>query len=632
LFPFIMFKNQKVLSAPGLRSACAVACGVLLSGVLSGVAWADDQLDALVVTATRTPQPINKVMADVTVIGRDVLERQASGNLGDVLRDVPGLEVVTNGGAGGTTGVFMRGGEKRHVLMLVDGVPLNTQNIDGVASLEAIPVQQIERIEVLRGAASVAYGSGGVSGVIQIFTKQGQSGLGASGGLGISDEGTLQGDVSWAAQQGAWRYGFTVAAAASRGINAKSGTQPGLQADDRDGYARQSSSAHLSYQANADHKLSASVLSAHQRAQYDDAATSTFDDHVSQDLSQVQAQWQARWTPNWTINRAMGHTTSASDSLAEFYQSVTSTRTQTASLVNQLRWDVHTLRATLDDRQDHLLDSYLPVSHDGQRADQHTTALGLGYGLDLEQVSVAINGRVDDSDSFGLRRTGSVAGAWAFQPGWRLRASTGTAFLAPTLYQLFSSYGNPALQPERSQTREVGVSQSADAGSWSLTAYHTQLSGLIQFDAGKYRNVQHARTRGLEWQGHTNVGDWQWTASLNWSSARNTDTNEWLLRRARTFGSIRAEFPLADWSLGAQARFSGRRADAYFDDVTYERTATFDGGYTVWSVDGQRALSSRLKLTWKVDNLSNHRYQTAYGFNTPGRTVFVGLRWSPAAL
>ncbi len=625
-----MFKNRQVLRAPGLRSACAVACGLLLSGLCPAVAWADDQLDTLVVTATRTPQPINKVMADVTVIGRDVLDRQAQGNIRDVLRNVPGIEVVGTGGGGSTTGVFMRGGEQRHVLVLVDGVPLNTQNIDGVAAWEAIPVQQIERIEVLRGAASVAYGSGGVSGVIQIFTKQGQSGLGASGGLGLSDEGSLQGDLSWAAQQGAWRYGFTVAGAASHGINAKSGTQPGTLADDRDGYGRQSASAHVSFQANADHKLNASLLSSHQNAQYDDTATTTYDDRVHQDLSQVQAQWQARWMPNWTMNTAIGQTTSASDSRSEFYQAVTSTRTQTASVVNQARFDAHTLRLTVDDRQDHLLDTYLPVTHDGQRADQHTSALGLGYGLDLDEVSVAVNGRADDNDRFGLRRTGSLAGAWAFQPGWRLRASAGTAFLSPTLYQLFSSYGDTALQPERSLTREVGLSQSGEAGSWSLTAYHTKLNSLIQFDASQYRNVQHARTRGLEWQGHTAVGDWQWTGSLNWSSARNSDTGEWLLRRARTFGSIRAELPVADWTLGAQAQFSGKRADAYFDDVTYARVPVQDGGYTVWSVDGQRALSSRLKLTCKVDNLSNHRYQTAYGFNTPGRTVFVGLRWSPA--
>jgi vitamin B12 transporter len=630
VFSFIMFKNQKVLRAPGLRSACAVACGVMLSGLVPGVARADDQLGALVVTATRTPQLVGKVLADVSVIGREAIERQGAGSVADVLRNVQGIEFTRNGDGASTTSVMIRGSNSRHVLVLIDGVPFDSQSSGG-ATWEAIPLQWVDRIEVVRGPASVAYGSGAMGGVVQIFTRKGKGAPHIEAGLGLSDLGLANGDFSLMGAVGDWDYAVGVAAESSDGFSSRADASPATVAGDRDGHVSNSSHLKLGWRPVADQQVQLSLTTSHLNTMYDASRTSSKDDRAYKDSNEAGLSWSARWLPQWRTVTALGQTNDAYETRGSgVYR--TSTRIQTASVLNHVQLDEHAVRFTVERREDHLLNSDLVVQPTGKRGDQVDNGLGLGYEWQGEQAAVSVTHRLDDSDRFGAHRTGALAGSVTLVPGLRLRASTGTAFRAPTIYQQYSRYGDPSLQPESSRTNELALTHEHNGLNLGATVFRTVYDNLIDFgaigtcldtSAGCYRNMAHARIQGLSLTADTQVNEVRLTASADYLSPRNTDTGKLLQRRAQRVAKVRAEWTWAEWALGAQAQGVGKR----YDDAANAKPL---GGYALYGLDASRRLTPESSLVVKVDNLSNHAYQTALNYGQAPRSVFIGWRWAPA--
>src|SRR3990167_8831026 len=191
---FMSFLNS-VPRAPGVRSALAVACGLVLAAPFVAQATDADDVGQVVVTASRAPQPISRVLADVSVITRDEIERRGSASAVDLIAALPGFEISRTGGPASITGVFLRGAESRHLLVLIDGVRVDTQSGAGGATWEALPASQIERIEVVRGPASAVYGSDAMAGVVQIFTRQGQGPARVEVGFGVGTLGLWSSDA-----------------------------------------------------------------------------------------------------------------------------------------------------------------------------------------------------------------------------------------------------------------------------------------------------------------------------------------------------------------------------------------------------------------------------------------------------
>ncbi len=605
----------------------------MLSGLWPGVASAEDQLEPLVVTATRVPTPINKVMADVTVISRQAIERQVSGNVGDVLRTVPGLEITRTGDAASVTSVMIRGSNARHVLVLVDGIPTDSQGTGG-ATWETIPLQWVDRIEVVRGPASVAYGSDAMGGVVQIFTRKGHGAPHIEGGIGLADQSLLSVDMSLMGAVDAWDYALGLAAEVSDGFNALVTAQPGKVAADRDGHESNSSHLKVGWQPVQDHKLQLSLTSQHLNNHFDASKTSNVDDQALKDSSEAAASWSAQWLPSWLTSASLGQTTDAYESRTAYLYH-TSTRVQTASVVNRWQVDEHAVRAILERREDHLLNSDLPVLGDSGRGDQASNGLGLGYEWQGDAGGLSATWRLDDNDRFGVHRTGAVASSWQFMPGQRLRASVGTAFRSPTIYQLFSTYGNVDLKPESSKTTELAYSFDGDGQRASVTAFRTAYDQLIDFGAtgvcldtdpvygGCYRNTAKARIQGLTFAGDVSIDALRLIASLDLLDPKNSDTGKRLARRARQAGKLRAEWPWGAWQMGAQALVQGRR----YDDNGNTKPM---GTYALYGLDASRHISPSWSVVARVDNVSDHAYQTALNYASAPRTVFVGVRWAPA--
>lgn len=627
-----MFFPSSVRYAPVSHSAIALGVAAALASfnVHSADAAQGETLEPIVVTATREPQAISRVLADVSVISREDIERQGGGiSVVDLLKNLPGFEIGRNGGPASTSSAFLRGAETRHLLVLIDGVRVDTQSGSGGATWEAIPASQIDHIEVVRGPASAVYGSDAIAGVVQVFTRAGQGPAKFDVGVGVGSLGSVSTDAQVSGSSGAWSYSVGVAAERSSGFNSKTNTVAGTRADDDDGYHSSSSSARVGYQFNDHHKVHASVVSQHVNGRYDSLPYSpNTDDHSIHDLNAVSAGWVAQWLDNWRSTLVLGQSTDRYETRPSAY--VTRTEVKNASWANQVTLGDQVLRATLEGREDRLLNSTLTTSPDAGKGTRRDGALGLGYDGRLGAWTWQTSVRGDRDSEFGSHMTGSVAAGFAINKQWGLRVSQGTGFRAPTLYQRFTDYGQANLRPEQSQTREVGLTYREGRTSVGVTVFHSHVIDLIQFgdpgvcvdSYGCYRNVSQARLAGVEFNGAVSVSGVNLSGTLSVGSPKNTQTDRLLARRARQHGSVRAETSLAQWLVGVQGQLSGKR----YDDASNKNRLP---GYAVWGVDAQRQLSNDWKLIVRVDNINDTEYQTARNYASAPRTVFVGLRWTP---
>ncbi len=619
------------------RSLLALAVLALASS-----AHAQNKLDTVVTTATRTPQRVSDVLADITVLTREDIERQAFGGLADLLAAQPSVQIARNGGPGSTTSIFLRGANTEHTVVLIDGVRMDTQSGSGGAPWEAIGLAQVERIEILRGPASAVYGSDAMGGVIQIFTRKGESipQLVLHGAVG--NLGTAKGDISLSGKKGDWDYALGVALETSDGFSTMP-DKPGLT--DPDGWRNHSLQARLGYAVNDQHRLSLSVTRSHVNAQYD----STFsppntDDRAVNDDRSLRAAWTAQWSQAWQSEFSASESGARYETLANGISGyLTETRVRAYAWANQIALPVGRLSATLERREDELLNSSLRPSRNG-KADRSQNALALGYLLNLGAFDGQVHWRHDKDSDFGGIDTGSVAAGWRFSPDWRAWASAGTAFRAPTLYQSFSQYGPldtlPALKPEHGRNKELGLRWASGEHQLSLTAYDNRIRDLINYDAqfalncpatdpqhvnswdGCYGNVARVHLRGASLQGQTEFAGWHLQASFDWQNPRDEISGARLGRRAPHYASLQLDKAIGDWSGSLGMTTTAARSDR-------NGSTQMLGGYALVNAALSYRINPQAKLQLNVDNAFDRVYQTARGYAQPPRTVMLGVTLTP---
>jgi vitamin B12 transporter len=559
------------------------------------------QLRETVVTATRTAQPLSDVVADVTIIDRQKIERSGAAGLADVLKRVPGIEMSRNGGPGANTSVFLRGAESRFTAVYIDGVRVDSQATGG-AAWESIPLALIDRIEVLRGPAGAVYGSDALGGVIQIFTKRGEQGFAPFAGAGLGTYNTRKLDA-----------GFS---GASDGFNAR--TVP-AQNPDRDDYRGQSANLRLGFQVNRAHRLEATYLTSDMDSGYDNGLGK--DDRNLHELHALGLNWQAQWTDAWSTRLSVTDSTDRYETRPSPY--LTLTRLRGYTLQNEFRLGAQLFTAALERKEDHLKNA--PIDQGRSQ-----NALALGYGFTEKNHTVQFNLRHDKDSEFGGKTTGSAAYAYAFTPEWRASASAGTAFRAPTLYQRFSEYGVATLVPESSRNVELGLRWAQGASSVGLVAYRNKVDNLITFAGagtcassfGCYSNTARAQYSGATLTAAHAVGGVNLAASLDVQNPRDLATGRSLARRAKQHGTLSADTRVGSWQLGAEAQFSGRR----FDDAANTRVLS---GYSLLNLSASTPIAKDWTLLARVDNLADRQYELARTYATAGRSFYVGVKWAP---
>jgi vitamin B12 transporter len=577
-------------------------------------------LSEIVVTATRIPQPLAELVADVTIIDRETIQLSGATGLADVLARVPGIQISRSGNIGSPTSVFLRGAESRYTAVFIDGVRVDSQSTGG-ASWQTIPLAQIDRIEVLRGPAAAVYGSDAIGGVIQLFTLKGEGALIPSIGIGFGTYNTKKVDAALSGSSSAIDYSFGFARETSSGFDSQSGT---THNPDKDGYRSESANAKLGLQVSKAQRIELSALTSDINSQYDAYGYNLarpVDDHSRLKLTAVGLNWLSLWSDTYSTRLSVTDSRDRYETTPSYY--LTETNLRSYLFQNKFQLGEHLLTATLERREDHLSNALI-------NANRSQDALALGYGWKHQSHTLQINLRRDQDSAFGAYTTGSAAYGFALSPQWRVTASAGTAFRAPTLYQLFSEYGVSTLQPETSRNFELGLRYTQGTSRFSFVAYRNLVSNLISFAAagpcassyGCYTNTSQAEYSGTTVSGSQQFGSINLHGSFDLQEPQNLATGKLLARRARQFGTLGADTRVAAWTVGAEAQFSGYR----YDDAANK---TRLGGYSLINLYASTPLSKDWALLARVNNLTDKNYQFANTYTTPGRTFFTGVRWAP---
>ncbi len=572
-------------------------------------------LGPIVVTATRVAQPLSELLADVTPVDRSRIESMGATGLSDLLGRLPGIEFQRNGGPGTTTGVFLRGAESRFTAVYVDGVRIDSQSTGG-APWEAIPLSQIDHIEVLRGPAAAVYGSDALGGVIQIFTKRGANGFAPFVGIGVGTYGTRKLDAGFSGASGPFDFSLGLADEQSSGYNARPIPS---QNPDLDGYRSQAANLKLGLQINKAHRLEATYLSNDLNAQYDNGLGK--DDRSLENLKAQGVNWLAQWTDAWSTRLSFSKSRERYQTAPSPYLTVTDL--SSFLLHNEFHQREHLFTADLEHKQDHLENA--PIDQ-GRSQD----GVALGYGFSDRQHTVQLNVRQDEDSEFGGHHTAGAAYGYAFNPNWRATASMATAFRAPTLYQRFSAYGVSTLDPESARNMEVGLRYEQGSYSAGIVIFDNKVSNLITFSApgpcasayGCYANTAHAQYEGITLTAAQHLGDLNLNASLDLQDPRNQDTRKQLARRAKRHGTLAAATKLGQWTLGVEAQFSDQR----YDDAANTNVLP---GYGLLGLNARIQLSKDWSLLARVDNLLDKQYELASTYATAGRSFYASVKWAP---
>ena len=600
-------------------STLAAAGALLLSATARAAETPVYRLDEVVVTASRSPQTLGATLQSTTVITADDIARSGQSTLLGVLQRLGGVEIGSNGGAGQPSGVFIRGANSAHTLVLVDGLRMGSATT-GSTAFENIPIDQVERVEIVAGPLSGLYGADAVGGVVQIFTtaSRGAPGYTASAGYGTYSTAKVNGSASVHDE----RYDAALAAGYENS-DQFSATRPTIPFDqfnpDRDPYRNANASGRLAYRFGADAEVGVSGLVSQGTAHFDAGAVT--DDVNQQRLSTYAAYLQNRFTAGWQSLLRVGRSTDDIDTTGAFPSRFRTDQDQ-ATWQNTFDATWGTLVAGAE---------YLRQKVSSDIA-YTTTARTIGSGFAGYTGAFGPHGvqamiRYDDNSQFGAHTTGSLGYGYRVGDTLRLRASAGTAFHAPTFNDLYyPDFGNPDLAAERSKGFEVGADWRASSQVLTATYFQNRIDDLIVFDLQTFlpENLAAARVRGGEFRYEATWLQNDVRAKLTVQDPVDTRNGAQLPRRARSFGSLDASRTWNAWQLGLELVASGARFDS-----TDENPATRMGGYTVVNVYASYAIATGLTAELRWNNVGDKDYELAKGYNTPGSNVFAWLRWSP---
>ncbi len=582
-------------------------------------------LDPVVVTAARASQPIADVLADVTVILGEEILRSGVQSLTELLQRQPGVEIIQNGGPGSVSGALLRGANRGQTLVLVDGLRVGSSSA-GSTTFEAIPLDQIDRVEILRGPASSLYGADSIGGVVQVFTKQPQgSGFTPYVSAGYGTYNTASGSVGFSANNGPLKMTLQAGGRRSDGFNSIANPDNFSYNGDRDGYSTKNLSASANWTWATGQEFAFQYLGNRLDNQYDGGPG--FDDRTITTLQAWSVVSRNRINDVWTSQLTAGEGIDDSESQTGFGTFAFKTTQQQYLWQNDFRLPLGNLGVILERRLEHL------ATDAGFATTQRNTNSATGvYQLRYGDFALQGNLRRDDSDQYGGKTTGGIALGYKLSPAWRVTAGASTGFKAPSFNDLYyPGFSNPDLVPETSKNYEAGVYWTASAGDarWEARAigFHNAVDNLIVFQCDADFNCRPNNVASATLQGVTLGLDLTWrdtrvTASLDLQDPKDDATGKLLPRRAREHGALRVLQQAGPVQIGAEVVASSLR----YDDAENTRTM---GGYGILNLTLEWPFAKGFSLLLRGDNVFDKNYQLAADFSTGGATFYAGLRWQP---
>lgn len=605
----------------------------------------DIQTDEVIVTANRISQSRESVIADVTVITHQEIERAGQSSLLEILQSQPGVEITSNGGPGKQSGLFLRGTNSGHVLVLIDGMRINSATA-GTTTFENLPLAQIEKIEIVRGPASSMYGADAIGGVIQIFTKKGEGKPHFYAGVGYGTYDTKTAEAGVRGKVEGTSFALNVSSYDTNGFSALKTNNPNLK--DNDGYRNLAFSGSLTQQIAEGHDIGFQFLSSEGHTQFDnrfniDPFFPAFDPGFSDnaDISQLSYALTShnQFTSNWLSTLMLGEGIDESVTFAALGPFTATSRSLFRTKQRQYSWqnDINLPLGTLTllyDRREERVSSTTDFIK-GQRNNDGYLA---GYLVNFGSHSVQVNYRSDHNSAYGTNDTGSVGYGYKINENWRVAGSYGTAFKAPTFNDLYypdffgAPSSNPNLKPEKSRNLEASLRYEDATSMASLTAYENNIRDLIGLDATFLPfNISKARIQGLTLAAAQRWNSWQLKGSVDVQSPRDRETDNLLVRRANRHATANLTHEWGDWRFGAEAISSSERYNDAANNIGLD-------GYTVLNLTTDYKFSEDWKLQARLNNVFDKNYALAYdgdpnadgyAYNTPGSNLFVSIRFEP---
>lgn len=628
----------------------------------------------IVVSPDRVEEQASRTAASVSVVPSAEVEKRGSLGFAEVLRGVPGLDLFETGGPGTQTSVFLRGATPGQTLVLIDGARIgDPSSSDGSIDLGGLAATDVERIEVLRGPQSALYGSDAMGGVINIITRKGEGKPRASVLLegGAYGTGHMRASLSGSEDRlsyafaidalhvdGFPRYGYRI----QRPLTIGDGKTPLPPPPSNDPTNRGGASARVGYRVSEDLSIEGGFIGYDSAIRFDNpyafVAANVFDrfNHQHSTFAQAYARIDAdafdhRLHNRLTLfgnvtNRDVWQTESCYDASFNAFNcrfGFRGTR-RGAEYQGDLRlgaFGVVTFGARNETEQAHtsqdpVVGAFTPIDA------TQTTHSGFGqhqFTL-FERFDITYGGRVDAVDGNQTFGTWRATAAYRMEEtATRFRATAGTGARVASLYQRFSQYGDPALQPETSIGFDLGVDQRLfdDRLFASVSLFDNRFRDLIEFASsptcaltqafGCYYNVGRAETKGVEFFGEAVLvpSAWRLRATYTHLVAKNLVTDRTLLRRPRDKGTVSLVFTGAP-GLELEARVSVVGPNPDYDYVNSTRVTL--KAYAKVDLFANYKVDDRLSIFGRIENIGDARYEDVYNYGTAGRSFYGGVKFT----
>jgi len=641
------------------KTAVVVALAFLLATPLFPAVGATDPagqqqgIDEIVVTATRLETPGREVGNSITVITAEQIKEQGKTTVADVLRSVPSLNVAQSGGPGQAASVFIRGAKSEHTLVLIDGVEMNDPSSTGRGfDFSKLAAGNIERIEIVHGPQSTLYGSDAMGGVINIITKKG---TGKLSGFLSAEGGSYRTFTEHAWVGGStniFNYSFDISRLDTDGFSAASERRGNTE---RDGYANTTFSTRMGITPSKN--FDADIILRYINTAFDldnfgDAGgddpnykgkTKKFFLRAQSRLSLFDDLWEQKFG------------FSLSDQNQKFRNDIDADhpfdleRSKFNGQIIKFDWqhnlylhESNTLTLGAETKRETANSTYYsesfwgPYSSDFAEQSARTTGFYIQDQIRLwNSWFTTLGARVDDHSRFGTKSTFRAASSYLFQgTSTRVKGSYGTGFKAPSLYQLYSTYGDINLDPEKSAGWDAGIEQSFFQGRliFGATYFRNNFKSMIDFDGGtsKYINVGKAESKGVEVTLYGRpTEDLTLRTGYTYTDSEDKTTGERLLRRPKNKVSFGANYRfLARGNVDLEVLWIGSRDDLHFDNFTYISSKVKLDSYMLVNLAASCNITENITLLGRVANLFDKKYEEVFGYGTPGLSAYGGVRIS----
>ena len=606
-----------------------LAIALSVSAAFAPVSFAQtpaaQSLEPVLVTATRGAQKAGDVLSDNIVITAEEIAQSGQTSLVDLLQTKRGVEIKRNGGAGNDSEVYIRGANGKQTILLIDGVR-SVSSTSGTSTWSAIPLSQIERVEIVMGPLSSLYGADAVGGVIQVFTKKGSGAprVSFSAGMGTYGEQVVTAGVSGSIE-GEHRVRYAINAAHEEADGFSSRVVDGQNPDD-DGYTKRSIGGQFSLELAQGHEVGFTFLNSSNNGEYDSGA-SAYNAHVISDVDVYSIYSRNQLTADWSSLLQASRSYTKQQTYTSAIPALNNSRQDQLSWQNDLKIGSDLLQLLVERREE----SVVNPSQAKQNRSRSNNSLALAYQANRDAHLASGSVRYDNSSAYGSNVTGSLGYGYRLSKALRVSGSVGTSFRAPTYNELYyaPNFGNPDAKPEKGKNAEIGMYYDDGKSDFSLVYYHNQITDLLvskspcpnpALGSSCMDNVSDALLKGVSLGAATKVADFRLYGSLDWQDPRDKKSDMLIERRSRYHGTVGASHVYGLFKSGVDIVFSGYRYDAA------NQTKRL-GGYALLNLHASYDLNNDWQLFGRWNNVLDKKYELAQTYQTAGSNVFAGVRY-----